>query len=76
MSLIVALIGIGVCAVALLIVDPILTAHCGIRLKYAASCLHEAALVGIVFGAGILANLGPALHVNRMTLADGLSVKL
>ncbi len=37
---------------------------------------REIALLFAIFGAGLAASLAPAIRVYRMTLADGLSVRL
>lgn len=59
-----------------LVIDPILAANFGLRIGVGMPSFREVLLIAIVFCSGLLASIIPALRVYRMTLSDGLSVRL
>ncbi len=59
-----------------LLVDPVLAANFGMRIGVGLPSFREVLLIAIVFCSGVLASAVPALRVYRMTLADGLSMRL
>ncbi len=61
---------------ATLVADPLLAARFGLRLGAGLPSAREWGLAGLVFAAGALAALLPAARVYRMTLSDGLSMRL
>lgn len=56
--------------------NPILAESFGLRLGLGLSSYREALLIAFIFCSGFLASFIPAFRVYRMTLADGLSMKL
>ncbi|MCL5779100.1 ABC transporter permease [Limibaculum sp. FT325] len=69
-------VGLVLLTLATIVTDPILSARFGLRLGLDVLGARELAILGIIFCAGLLASLIPAYRVYRMTLADGLSVRL
>ncbi|WP_218837254.1 ABC transporter permease [Pseudothioclava arenosa] len=69
-------LGLVLLTLATFVTDPILSARFGLRLGLNAFGARELATLSIIFCAGLLASLIPAVRVYRMTLADGLSVRL
>ncbi|AXT27412.1 ABC transporter permease [Ruegeria sp. AD91A] len=59
-----------------LVIDPILAANFGLRIGVDLPSFREVLLIALVFCSGLLASIVPALRVYRMTLSDGLSVRL
>ena len=59
-----------------LIVDPILAAEFGLRIGLQLPTFREGLLIGLVFCCGLAASIVPAFRVYRMTLVDGLSMRL
>ncbi|WP_282170050.1 ABC transporter permease [Ruegeria atlantica] len=59
-----------------LVIDPLLAANFGLRIGVGVPSFREVLLIAIVFCSGLLASIIPALRVYRMTLSDGLSVRL
>ena len=59
-----------------LLVDPVLTANFGLRIGVGLPSVREVLLIAVVFCSGLIASVIPALRVYRMTLADGLSMRL
>ncbi len=70
------ILGLVLLAVATFVTDPILSARFGLRLGLNVFGTRELANLFVIFCAGLLASLIPAVRVYRMTLADGLSVRL
>ncbi|NDR55340.1 ABC transporter permease [Pseudoruegeria sp. M32A2M] len=70
------ILGLAVLTVATVVTDPILSARFGLRLGLNIFGARELATLFVIFCAGLLASLIPAVRVYRMTLADGLSVRL
>ncbi len=56
--------------------DPVLAETIGIRIGLGWPTHREALLIMLIFCSGLLASLIPAFRVYRMTLADGLSMRL
>jgi putative ABC transport system permease protein len=55
---------------------PLMQARFGVAVPAWPEAGEELALVGLVFAAGLLASLLPALHACRLSLADGLTPRL
>jgi putative ABC transport system permease protein len=70
------ILGLVLLTVATFVTDPILSARFGLRLGLNVFGARELATLFLIFCAGLLASLIPAVRVYRMTLADGLSVRL
>jgi putative ABC transport system permease protein len=70
------ILGLVLLTVATFVTDPILSARFGLRLGVSVFGARELASLFVIFCAGLLASLIPAVRVYRMTLADGLSVRL
>ena len=70
------ILGLVLLTVATFVTDPILSARFGLRLGLNVFGTRELATLLAIFCAGLLASLIPAIRVYRMTLADGLSVRL
>lgn len=70
------ILGLVLLTVATFVTDPILSARFGLRLGWNVFGARELATLFLIFCAGLLASLVPAVRVYRMTLADGLSVRL
>ncbi len=58
------------------VADPILSANLGLRLGHGMPTLREGLLIGVVFCSGVIASAVPAVRVYKMTLNDGLSMRL
>lgn len=56
--------------------DPVLSESLGIRIGLGWPTYREALLIALIFCSGLCASLIPAYRVYRMTLADGLSMRL
>jgi putative ABC transport system permease protein len=65
--------GLAASAVGVGLLSPWLRTNFGIELSSAWLTTQQAALVFLVFGAGVLASLLPAWRAMRLTLADGLA---
>ncbi|EAV43536.1 hypothetical protein SIAM614_02626 [Stappia aggregata IAM 12614] len=70
------ILGFVLLTLATFVTDPILSAHFGLRLGLNVFGARELATLLAIFCAGLIASLIPAIRVYRMTLADGLSVRL
>jgi len=68
--------GLAILTLAVRLSRPILSARFGLFLDLGPVGVHEVAILIAIFGAGLAASLAPAIRVYRMTLADGLSVRL
>ncbi|WP_299639283.1 FtsX-like permease family protein [uncultured Ruegeria sp.] len=69
-------LGIIALSALTLVIDPILAANFGLRISVDLPSFREVLLIAVVFCSGLLASIIPALRVYRMTLSDGLSVRL
>jgi len=69
-------LGLFLLALATLVADPFLSARFGLRLGFNFFGVRELATIAAIFCAGLVASLIPAIRVYRMTLADGLSVRI
>ncbi|GAB5438240.1 ABC transporter permease [Falsiruegeria mediterranea] len=69
-------LGVIALSVLTLLIDPILAANFGLRIGVGLPSVREVLLIALVFCSGLLASIIPALRVYRMTLSDGLSVRL
>ena len=68
--------GVAILALAVHLSSPILLAKFGLQLGLGPVDTREFTLILAIFCAGLAASLVPAIRVYRMTLADGLSVRL
>lgn len=69
-------LGLVLLSITTLAADPILMARFGVRLGVGVLPARELGTIAVIFCAGLAASLIPAIRVYRMTLADGLSVRL
>ena len=69
-------LGVLLLAACSALTNPVLTARFGLALPLWIDLPREALILSGLFIAGLAASLLPALRVYRMTLADGLSVRL
>ncbi|MVO17597.1 ABC transporter permease [Parasedimentitalea huanghaiensis] len=58
------------------VANPVLAANFGLRISLGLPTFREALLLAVIFCSGLIAGAVPALRVYRMTLADGLSMRL
>lgn len=58
------------------VADPVLSENFGIRIGLGWPTYRESLLIALIFCSGLCASLIPAYRVYRMTLADGLSMRL
>ncbi|UWQ93895.1 ABC transporter permease (plasmid) [Rhodobacteraceae bacterium M382] len=56
--------------------NPVLMANFGLKVGFGLPSFREALLIAFVFCSGLVAGAIPAFRVYRMTLADGLSLRL
>ncbi len=56
--------------------DPVLTAQFGVRLAVGLPDLNGWAIMSVILAVGILASMLPAVRVYRMTVSDGLSLRM
>lgn len=68
-------LGLFLLAVAISLAGPVLFAHFGLRLGFDFFGAGEIGTLAVIFYAGLVASLIPAVRVYQMTLADGLSVR-
>lgn len=68
--------GLLLLALAVRLAAPILASRFGLALEAGPADGREVVLLVVIFAAGLAASFVPALRVYRMTLADGLSVRL
>jgi len=69
-------LGYLVLSAATAIIDPVLASNFGLRIGLGLPTFREGLLIALVFCSGLVASAVPALRVYRMTLADGLSMRL
>jgi putative ABC transport system permease protein len=60
----------------LMVAQPLMESRLGIFIAIGAPSVHELSLLGAVFAAGLAAGVVPAFRAYRLSLTDGLSVKL
>jgi putative ABC transport system permease protein len=68
--------GTVVLTLATLIANPVLSTQFGVSLDLGGFGPQELTVMGMIFCAGLVAATVPALRVYRMTLADGLSIRI
>jgi len=68
--------GIVVLTLATFVANPILLTRFGVTLGLGDFGLRELTVIGMIFCAGLVAAMIPAVRVYRMTLADGLSIRI
>jgi putative ABC transport system permease protein len=56
--------------------QPLIETRLGLFLDIGAPSVHELALAGAVFAAGLLVGLVPGWRAYRMSLSDGLSIRV
>jgi putative ABC transport system permease protein len=71
-----AALGVGLLYGATLAISPWLESRFGLTLTLGPPSLQEWALLGTVVGAGLLASLFPAWRAYRLSLADGMTVRV
>lgn len=71
-----ALIGLGLLYLGLFIAQPMVDAAFGLWLPIESPSLREAMTIGGVVLAGAIVSLAPALRAYRMSLADGMMVRV
>lgn len=71
-----ALLGVGILYLVLWLAEPWVTSQYGIVLRLSGPSIREAALLGVVLAAGTLAGVVPAIRAYRMSLADGLTMRI
>lgn len=69
-------LGYFVLSAVTLVIDPVLASNFGLRIGVGLPSFREVLLIALVFCSGLAASIIPALRVYRITLADGLSVRL
>ncbi|KAE9625556.1 ABC transporter permease [Parasedimentitalea maritima] len=69
-------LGYLVLSAVTLVANPVLAANFGLRVSLDLPTFREALLLAVIFCSGLIAGAVPALRVYRMTLADGLSMRL
>ena len=70
------LFGLVLLTLATFVANPILLTHFGVTLGLGGFGLWELAVIGMIFCAGLVTAFIPAFRVYRITLADGLSVRI
>jgi putative ABC transport system permease protein len=70
------LAGLGLLYGALLIAQPIILSELGIFIAVGALSAHEMMLLGFVLSAGFMVGLIPGYRAYRLSLADGLSIRV
>ncbi len=71
-----ALLGVGLLYGLLLLGAPALQAHFGLFVEIAWPSGRELGILGLVLGLGCLVGLVPGYRIYRITLADGMTVRL
>ena len=71
-----ALLGFALVYAALAVGRPLIDAAFGLWLPIGAPTLRDAAVLGTVIGAAALASLLPALRAYKLSLADGMMVRI
>ena len=75
-----ALLGIGLGVAALhgliLVLQPLVSTRFGIHLPMSLLTAHDLLLLGVIFCAALLVSLIPAARAFRLSLADGLSIRI
>ena len=69
-------LGLLLATLAAVIVQPLLATRYGLVLSLGLFSVRELLLLSLLFVAGLIASIVPAVRVYRITLNDGLSVKL
>ncbi|MGA9435199.1 MAG: ABC transporter permease [Roseobacter sp.] len=70
------LFGLVLLTLATFVANPILLTHFGVTLGLGGFGLWELTVIGMIFCAGLVTAFIPAFRVYRITLADGLSVRI
>lgn len=70
------ILGYLVLSVVLIVANPVLAENFGLRIGVGWPTFRELLLFAAIFCSGLVAGAVPALRVYRMTLADGLSMRL
>lgn len=69
-------VGVGLLYVALLVAQPLILSGLGIFIAVGALSAHEMMLLALVLCAGFLVGLIPGYRAYRLSLADGLSIRV
>ncbi|MGR3617110.1 MAG: ABC transporter permease [Paracoccaceae bacterium] len=59
-----------------IVANPILAANFGLHVSWVLPSFREALLIAVIFCSGLVAGIIPAFRVYRMTLSDGLTMRL
>ena len=70
------ILGYLVLTAVTLVSNPVLAANFGLRIGVGLPTFREVLLIALIFCSGLAASVVPVLRVYRMTLADGLSMRL
>ncbi|SLN77017.1 FtsX-like permease family protein [Roseovarius gaetbuli] len=70
------ILGILLLTLAAIVSGPILTVHFGVTIGLNGFGLWDLTILAVIFCAGLVAALIPSIRVYRMTLADGLSIRI
>ncbi|MEP4978128.1 ABC transporter permease [Ascidiaceihabitans sp.] len=71
-----AALGLGVLYIALFVAQPLMDAAFGLWLPIDPPSLRELWVLACVVGAGVIVSIVPALRAYRMSLADGMMVRI
>ena len=70
------LIGVGLLYATILVLQPLLESHLGLVLGLGFPTLHEWSLLALVVGAGLIVGVIPAWRAYRMSIADGMTIRI
>ena len=70
------ILGILLLTLAVIVSGPILTVQFGVTIGLNGFGLWDLTILAVIFCAGLVAALIPSIRVYRMTLADGLSIRI
>lgn len=70
------ILGYFILTIVSILVSPILANEFGLHLEYGLPSVKDIVLMLIILMSGMLASLVPAIRVYRMTLADGLTLRM
>ena len=71
-----ALVGVGLLYATILILQPLMASHFGLVLGLGLPTLHEWSLLALVVGAGLIVGIIPAWRAYRISLADGMTIRI
>ena len=71
-----ALVGVGLLYATILLLHPLMERHFGLVLGLGLPTPHEWSLLALVVGAGLIVGVIPAWRAYRMSLADGMTIRM